>query len=779
MIGLSLLAGLLVGVPSAPTIIKPAMGQVNVSERPVIVWNDTQSEAVTYDLIISTQSSCTPTPAVSRVFRNLTSKSFSLLEGVALDNAQTLYVCVSAKGASGTSPHSPVVTFSTRDASSVETPSLDTRFRGPSGQTQIPFFGDHGEEGARARIFLKSGSQDLEVGSTLIDGNANGSFSVVVDVTTPIEGPGLRSYYAVIERPTAGDPLRSSPSSLVAYNYDPRYALKTPVLQKDGTSIGALQWKLIDSSTSTVYEIYRRIEMQGCSDSNLCFLSKAFSKISSRSLQDASGGFIHFKDSSTEVSALSAGAGVSYFVVATAANGDRSDRSNAISFLDIFAPARSRENVQVVAAKSGRSIQFFYCNIDRNGFLNTDNSPDLTSRVQFFRRPAEGCPTTESAYTKNPANEALGWTQADLRFDALRASTDIGSNIINCVSAGEIIDLEPDTPYCFRVCQQDASGQIERNCSTMPARTLLDSVAPRFDGLIEASPQIDGRSIRVGWNLAKEDQTTREVIQYQIQKTNVFDSMGQPLFKDILNDPEVVLVEGGKTQIVVGNLETGVRYCFQATALDNALPTANRDTPENRWQCASTLDNRPMVKNIRIAGSVADEPYKIRIQFQVLARQAELEGYRIFVESMSYQLGRGEWKPIDKQDLNGNIENLLASSSINSAPDNAIVLNTLPYFSGEQNFSVKIQVRDFLQRADLAGNAVTQPISNTSETESDQTQVFSGMASIGSFQNQSLSGCELNGSRRPETVKLPVLFLLMITGIACLFLREAKRPPRI
>lgn len=405
--------------------------------------------------------------------------------------------------------------------------------------------------------------------------------------------------------------------------------------------------------------------------------------------------------------------------------------------------------------------------------MNADNSPDLTARVQYFARANDpACPADSTAFATAFLDPSKKGVQTSLPFDALQNYTDYSSSIDNWIFAGEILDLDPDSPYCFQVCLQD-HGRTEANCSVGSGRTLLDSVAPQFNGLSSATPLQDGRSVEVKWNLAKEDQTSREVIQYQIQHTNLFNSDGSPQFKDPLADNDLIVAQPGVSSISILNLLTGTKYCFQATAIDNAVPNPNRNTPLDRAQCTTTYDNHPVAQNISIGISNIVEPYKIPIEFIVTDREAEIPGHRVAIDKISYRLNPGEWRDIDPSHLTGVLDNLFAASSINQAKTNQIIFNTLPYFSGEQKIEFRIRLQDFLAPSSASGNASTQMTSNSSEVDSRPLVIFPGMASISTFENRDLAGCELQaGSGHDRSGWISLLFLSLTIGIGALLRRE-------
>jgi hypothetical protein len=772
----SVLTFAIISAPAVPSVIQPVAGQVNVNEHPSFVLNG--CDVATCRLVIDTNPACT---GASKIFNNIRSNNFTITDGVNLEFNTTFYACLNATDATGTSAQSSPSKFTTRGvavAPAALTVNVRSSIQQPSGQSQILLSGTNGEPGATARIYMKRSAGDELIGSTPIVNDAVGSFSLATDATLDSIDSGSRIYYAVIER---RDKSTSAPSNAVTFYYDQKYSLPAPVIQPildiNGERItGALKWTPVNGVTG--YEIYRRIAKEGCSPSGTvaCYLNKPFMNVFSYSSKPipSADGMIHFIDAT--IGNIANGEGVSYFVIAVKSDTDqRSARSNAVSFKDITAPQRSAfELLQIVATKTGRSVQVFYSNIDSAGFLNADNFPDLSARVQYFSRANDpACPATTGDFKTAFANKSKGGIERSLAFDALNSYTDFSSSIENWVFAGELSDLDPDTAYCFQVCLKD-EARIESSCSVGSARTLFDTVAPQFNGVTSATPLSNGRSVQVKWSLAKEDQTSREVIQYQIQQTTQFDRDSAPVFKDLLSDKDIVVVQSGANSAILDNLQTGTRYCFQATAVDNALPNSNRNTPSGRWQCTTTFDNRPVAQNISIGSAITPEPYRIPISFIVIDREAEIPGHRVSLDSIYFRLNNAEWTLIEPANITGNFDNLKASSSVNNASPNEIIFDTLPYFSGEQQIEFKIKLKDFLQVSGLSGNASTQIISNSAETQSSGLIIFPGMASISSFQNQTLSGCELNIGAN-GAVPISVVLAFALCAFAALLLRRSLR----
>jgi hypothetical protein len=471
--------------------------------------------------------------------------------------------------------------------------------------------------------------------------------------------------------------------------------------------------------------------------------------------------------------------GVSYFVTAVKLGPLNeelavSNRSRVVTYQDNLAPLlsdvpASREEVLISASRSGRSVSIYYCNVDSRGFLNSDNSPDLAISVLYFprvrdegcNRPRSGPGGYEERYLSYKNTSRL---PEPISFDALSIYSDRSQLIENCVPAGEIADLAPDTPFCFSICQRDDSGNQEINCTNTDQRTLPDRISPSFLGLNSAHALSDGRSVQVRWDLALEDRTTNEVIQYQIQSTSEFTADGMPIFVDLLGDPSVITVGSGLTSVTATNLKTATRYCFQATALDDFN---NRNTPPDHYVCATTLDNRPSLQEISFQSSNPEEPYQLSIKFKVVDREAEVPGHFLRFEALEYRLDGGEWKAVERSHLSGNLDSLKAASSLLAAPFNEVIFNTLPYFSGEHLLELRMTIKDELTEVDLAGNAVREVVSSTSQAQSQAATVFPGMSRSAAFSDQGVSGCTLKLRVTPERGE-PHLGLILLLAISIL-----------
>jgi hypothetical protein len=773
--------------PSKPRVLLPTTNQINVALRPLIQWTmvkPVSSGSIGYDVVISTESNCN-SPIFSGT--DLSSVTYNLEAGFSLISDRDYFICVNARDRKTGAQSGFTNPSKFRTRGNVLAPTLYTRpattAASPSGQREIIVGGVGGEQNGIARLYERTSSGDLELGSTKINANPDGRFEISVNVLKFSSQNGKRDYVAAIDRCTnrlcsprvPGSILQSPKSSPVSYYYQDELALETPVLVKSRSTDLAFEWNAIP--TATQYKIYRRLGMEDCASESEadCYNTSAFSLIATKSAgqlcaKNANATLCSYQDMSAMISSADKSTyGVSYFVIANRGMTD-SSRSRAVRFvasdgLNSIAPPRTPSGVNrvFVRSPSGRSVRVYYCGVDTTGYLNSDNFPDLGLQVQYL---------TEAQLGGKACGSYAFDTRAQSRvyaFDALSLTQDAAAGDSPCVFGADISNLDPSTLYCIQVCQQDENGLSE--CSNETVTTQADSLPPFFEGITSLVSLSSGTGLQASWDFATDpdtQSTSQSVIQYEVRVTKDINSSGQGIFDD-----QVVakIVRSTDTSSILEGLQTNTYYCVQVTALDDQ---GNRAVPLRPQLCATTLDNRPQVQIKRIRSRNSDEAYNLEIEFQITDRQAGSPEHRVIFDQLEFKIEGGDWIPVESKHLSGfDPSQLMATNSPRSSAVNRITWNTLPYFSGERKLALRIRVKDQTGSADLASNSVIDVNGVASDwgTSNEET-LFEGMTHIGSYGKDSLSGCSLSAKALSPS---PFVWLLLACALGLGFLMRASK----
>ncbi len=747
----------------------PLPSQKNTPLKPVIRWNawapSMPGAPVTYNLIVSRRAPCDLSSAVTNT---LVSSLFWDPGSFDLVPNSTYHICLTANAGLAGSKQAAFSSFTTRgDLSPARNlfTSPHTTSTQRAGNRSILVGGYNSEEGSMARVYMKSASGDLEMNVRRMHASADGKFFVPVMLPDRLPA-GRYDFYIQFERPTQDGTPQTAISSPVTYWYDPAKSLNKPFVTKKA-SIGAFQIEPVDNAR--YYFIYRRVAYGFCEEpkpkpspstepspapenipERSCYRDSPFRFLASV-VQPRPLASIDFQDNTlNDLPASDKQRGVSYFVIARRSS-DESLASNIVTFDDSnTAPAVTpAAALAVISGSSGRSVEVLHCGkpLDEARSLAIDHSFDLTATLTWT--PANECNSATFSSSRDIVSKSF-------KVDALNTVSRSQRSASACVIAGRISNLEPNTSYCFRSCMSDAQGHTSNTCWALTYKTQKDQTARSPFEISSLRASDSGEGLDVRWSVLDPDYVEERYIRYELR----VEQNGEIIQNTVAAiDERRMRIEG---------LKTAENYCVSLWAVDRegSLVESSRGSV-----CSQTLDNRPRVEGVHILGYKLDEPYRVIVGFSVLDRE---ESTFVTLESLEYRLDGGEWKLFNNHDLEL-AQPLRTSSFQNDASTNQLIINSLPYFSGEQ----RIELRFYLKKS--PPGLLSSDTSTALErdfyalSESDSLTVFEGKTTTTQYARGSLSGCSLSAKAstaspsfdesEPSLTSL-ILFLLMTLFLA-------------
>ena len=558
------------------TLLTPQDGERGTTLNPHFSWGmQPNDSSFNYIIKISTSSGCPD--FIYRSFR-IQALQFDLPDGISLNYSKQYYWCVTAYDSGNNELTSAEAEFRT-ESQTVPVLSLDISNpqTQPSGQQTITIHGVNGEDGSMAHFYEVTANGKTEVGSSLIDYNGE----VSLDVSLSEVDQAKTFYYTA--RVDRGNQYGEY-SDQVSYQYDPSLSLDAPVLlHMDPHQDGTMRWLPVDGATS--YHVYRRVARELCDASvDTCYLgTKPFKEVGGN--YSNQNGYIVFEDSDdfNELRNEAGGEGISYFVTAQNDAGERSLRSNSISFYDSTL-------VDFIYDNDGHSISPYFdfvtdpygTKVYADGVQNyaLDNSADLVSYIEYEKRgDHQNC----SFDFDNNANQMISI------FDSLDRRNVDGTTIENASLISDITQLDPNDSYCFQVCVDDISNNGKVCDQKKQIDTPPDTTPPEFDGIESLDAGSDGTSLTATW-LEAIPQSQQEIIHYEVNVTPAtkVDSNGNPIFDD-----SAIIVPSDQTSLTISNLKTGTGYFVRVAALDASGNPSYGGKPNGL--SASTLDNNPHI----------------------------------------------------------------------------------------------------------------------------------------------------------------------------------------
>ncbi len=244
----------------------------------------------------------------------------------------------------------------------------------------------------------------------------------------------------------------------------------------------------------------------------------------------------------------------------------------AVGLLACYAPAHWEE-CRIQCAPSGSCPADTRCGDD--GFCHRDGTQSCGTGGGDNDGVA---PTFAGAVNATPgvSSIVLDWSQASddvtpaaqivyLVFQASTPGAESFATPTASTSPGAssfaVAGLTPATDYYFVVRARDQAENVERNQVEVSAKTLADSAAPTFAGLVSAQATAPN-AIRLSWAPAADDATGTDGIVYLAYLGT--SAGGEDFGKPVATAP------AGATSLQIGGLTPATHYFFVVRARDGA-----------------------------------------------------------------------------------------------------------------------------------------------------------------------------------------------------------------
>jgi len=642
------------GVCSTPNTPVPQspIGGANTTQSPQFNWSTvvhgTAGCGITYNLTLSTQSSCTSATAGRFNFNNLVAASLNF--PATLPASQNYFWCVQSVAtgdvaSAWSAPQEFRVQSGDIPVPVVQIFPAGTSSVFPAGETEILVSLTGGEAGALAILYEVQGGERVIVGQRAY--NSAGAVDFIVPLSDISEVRRF-DYQGVTQRGGV-----SGAYSLVAsYYFDPDLILDpAPILtdSADGDFVlNGSQMNFTKVTNATGYEVYRRVGLEDCNNQvDVCFLnSSPFKRLVRFEVGDSlpasvtdEGGYFRFTDSEqASLVPTPVNSGVSYFVVGFN-DRSRTVRSKSVSYRDtlminILRNAEGDPISPTLAIRTlpdGRTIQVWATNL---GGYGLDNSADLVAHVLYKAIP-DNVPPGVDPLSLISFTTLDGLNTHDQTADTLRRIT-IDGTIQNAILLSEHVG-EPGKIYAHLVCLKDVSGNptnpVEDQHCFRPRLSprLIDETAPDFAGVSRLTALADGKSLKVEWPAAvgftpddPNGPVGAEVIQYEVVYTSAFDSQRRP---DFTRGSAKIVEDTENLSTTLTGLRTDTEYAVFVRAVDQV---PNR-TDGGVVLREKTLNNNPYPSGVEFRFGA--QPGEVLLRIDVSDRNIEL-GDRVRLASL-------------------------------------------------------------------------------------------------------------------------------------------------